>query len=79
MLKKNRKLLATLLSVLLCVGCSSPWQGAGSLYIAEKGSIKCYDVDSVAFVSSRYTTYKIQGKDYSTGGALDYYAGQKCE
>ena len=76
---KNNKLLIVLLSVLLCVGCSSPWQGAGALYVAEKGNIICYEVDSVEFVGSRYTTYKIQGKGYSTESALDYYAGQKCE
>jgi len=75
----NSKLLAVLLTVLLCVGCSSPWQGGGSLYVAEKGKINCYDVDSVEFVGSRYTTYSIQGKSYSTESALDYYAGQKCE
>ena len=76
---KNSKLLIVLLSVLLCVGCTSPWQGVGSLYVAEKGVIKCYNVDSVKFVGSRYTTYKIDGKGYSTESALDYYAGQKCE
>jgi len=76
---KNSKLVIVLLSVLICVGCSSPQQGAGALYLAEKGVIKCYNADSVQFFASRYTTYKVDGKGYSTESALDYYAGQKCE
>jgi hypothetical protein len=67
---------------LLCLqgcGTASPWQGAGALYIAEKGKIVCKDVDSVTFVHSRSTEYKINGQLFETDAALDYHQGKKCE
>lgn len=82
---KNHKRATFGLSIfiaLLCLnGCdiALPWQGSGALYIAEKGKIVCKDVDSVTFVSSRSTEYKVNGQLFETDAALDYYQGKKCE
>ena len=76
---KNCIVLIFVMTVLLFVsGCGSPWQGEGALYIFQKGEGKCIDVDSVVFVSGRLTTYKINGTEYITQSAPEYYAGQKC-
>lgn len=64
--------------LLLTIGCSSPWQGAGSLYLSEKGEIKCISVDSVTFYTNRYNTYKVSGREYVAQVVLEYYPGQKC-
>jgi len=80
-LKRATYGLSFLIALLCLQGCgsASPWQGAGALYIAEKGKIVCKDVESVTFVSSRSTKYKVNGQLFETEASLDYYGGQKCE
>lgn len=73
------KILLSLMGLILLSGCDSPWQGSGALYIAKKGVIECVQVDAVTFISTRITEYTINGIDYTTHAALDYYANEQCK
>jgi hypothetical protein len=76
--KKYTVLIVVFTALLFVSACGSPWQGKGALYIFQKGEGKCIDVDSVVFVSSRRTTYKINGTEYITQSAPEYYSDKKC-
>lgn len=73
-----KRTLITFLCV-IAYGCGSPWQGNGALYYAEMGEIKCVDVESVTFFSSRTTKFTASGVKKQTDAALDYYSGLTCE
>jgi len=78
MFKKTTWLAVCLTALLVASGCSSPVQGSGALYLTDKDKIKCINVDSVTFWGSRYTTYTVDGKDFSTQSALEYFPNILC-
>lgn len=78
-MKKGTVLAVVATLMLSGCGASSPWQGAGALYMFRDGKIKCVDVDSVTFSSSRHTRYVVEGKKYSVAIALEYKPNKQCD
>lgn len=78
---KRTTVALSVLIVLLVAGCGdlSPEQGAGELWLYERGHARCVNVNRVSFIAARWVKYETEtGAQYSTGGPLEYYAGSKC-
>ena len=78
---KRSTFALSILIALLVAGCGdmSPEQGAGELWLYERGEARCVNVNWIRFIASRWTKYETEsGAQYSTGAPLNYYAGSKC-
>ena len=68
-----------LTAVLAGCGSASPEQGAGELWLYERGVARCVNVSHVSFIASRWTTYTLEdGTEHNAPGPFEYYAGQRC-
>lgn len=68
--------------ILLLAGCGnySPEQGAGELWLYERGEARCVNVDSISFRASRWTVYTLEdGTSHNVPGPFEYYAGKRCD
>ena len=73
-----RPLALTLACLLVACGDASPMQGPGSLWLHERGTVRCVNVQSILFVASRWVRYVEAGETKETGAPLDYRSGEKC-
>ncbi len=68
-------------SIALLAGCGkySPEQGAGELWIYERGKARCVNVDSLSLRASRWNVYTLEdGTGHEIPGPFEYYAGKHC-
>lgn len=71
----------SLLTAVLATGCgsASPEQGAGELWLYERGKARCVDVDHISFLSAHWTVYTLtDGTSHEVPGPFEYYAGKHC-
>lgn len=73
-----RPLALTLACLLAACGNASPMQGPGALWLHERGTVRCVNVQSINFVASRWVRYVEAGETKETGVPLDYRRGEAC-
>jgi hypothetical protein len=68
--------------LLACVltGCGDLWpdQGAGALWLHERGGVRCVNVQSVHFVAARWIRYREAGEKHETSSPVDYRREESC-
>ena len=68
-----------LTAVLAGCGSASPEQGAGELWLYERGVARCVNVSHVSFRTSRWVVYTLEdGTEHNAPGPLEYYPGLRC-